>query len=82
MTQENIQAMLRKGGINCVSPEKKGVYKQSFSSEQERLMLQSSDKSQKIEQLSTLLSLQDGKFAFNKGSAATKRLSKQKRPDR
>ena len=74
--------MLRKGGINCFSPEKKGVYNQFISSEQERLMSQSSDKSRKIEQLSTLPSLQDGKSAFNKGSVATKRLSVQNRPDR
>ena len=37
-------------------------------------MSQSSDKSRKIEQLSTLPSLQDGKSVFNKGSVATKRL--------
>ena len=42
----------------------------------------SSDKSRKIDQLSTVPSLQDGKSVFNKGSVATQWLSVQNRPDR
>ena len=50
--------------IYSVSLEKRGVYKQSFSSEQERLRLQANDKPQKIEQLSTMPQFQEGKSAF------------------
>ena len=60
---ENTSSAEERNDLFCLT-WKKGTYKQSFSSEQERFRLQANDKPQKIEQLSTMPQFQEGKSTF------------------